>query len=84
MTFIQLGKPTAFEPAWYNVRFIPYLMTGCAYVKPLELESGEVLEVNRLPLREFVGKILRGNFARDAKTLVTAFLALPRLGFPIF
>ena len=67
------------EPANFTPRYMPVLGIGCEKVQEPEPDETELIEVQVIPLREWVGMISRGEI-RDAKSLAVTFLALLRLG----
>ncbi len=77
----ELASPIPFEPAACTTRFIPFLVTGCAYAHEPRPDPTEILEVVKMSQESFFDNVSR--LPLDAKTLTIAFLALSHLGYTL-
>lgn len=71
-------KPVWFEPASVRTPFWPCLARDCRRLENWQPDQSEPNEVLTIPLTEWVQHIQRGEVL-DAKSIVTTYLALPRL-----
>lgn len=77
------NTPTWFDPALWDHSFYSCLAVGCEKIREPKLDAVEFIETTLIPLRQWVQMITTGK-VRDAKSIVTTFLALPRLDTSFF
>ncbi len=83
-TIINLAPrgPVWIEPSSFSTPMLPFLVTDCVKVGEQTLDETENIEVEIIPLTEWIAMCLDGR-VRDNKTLAITFLSLPHLGITI-
>ena len=75
-------KPIYIEPATFPTPMHPFLVTGCVKAGEQALDKTENIEVEIIPLHEWIAMCLDGRIV-CGKSLAITFLALPYLGLKI-
>lgn len=74
--------PIWIEPSSFSTPMLPFLVTDCVEVGEQTLDETENIEVEIIPLTEWIAMCLDGR-VRDNKTLAITFLSLPHLGIKL-
>jgi 8-oxo-dGTP pyrophosphatase MutT (NUDIX family) len=74
--------PIWIEPSSFSTPMLPFLVVGCVKVDEQTLDETENMEVEIIPLTEWLNMCFDGRI-RDNKTLAITFLSLPHLGIQL-